>query len=275
MIFASLPDINIINLIDVVLVAFLIYRLMLLIRDTRAVQLIKGLAVLLVGATVSDWLGLYTINWILKNIETMLIVAIPIVFQPELRRALEHLGRGKLFVRTSPFLGQEEANQLIGELSRSAQTLSNSRIGALIVVERQTGVKDYIETGVKIDGVASAELLVNIFMPNTPLHDGAVIIRASRIMAAGCFLPLTENSGLSKEIGTRHRAAIGISEQSDAVAIVVSEETGTISIATEGKLVRGYDEKTLRQQLYQLLIPENNRQKAFWNWRSNNERDQG
>ncbi|KNZ68623.1 hypothetical protein Tfer_2797 [Thermincola ferriacetica] len=264
----KLPDITIINILDILVVALLIYKLTQLIRGTRAVQLIKGLVVLLVATTVTDWLKLYTINWILKNIKTMVVVAIPIVFQPELRRALEQLGRGKFFARPLDFLGEEEAERLVNELVRGIEMLVRDKIGALIVIERKTGIKDYIETGIKIDGLVSAEFLVNLFVPKTPLHDGAAIIRGERLVAAGCFLPLTENPYVSKELGTRHRAALGISEQSDAVAIVVSEETGIVSIAVEGKLTRNLGGAATKEKLLDLLVVKNNRQMAFWNRRS-------
>lgn len=262
-----IPDISLINILDILVVALLIYRLTLQIRGTRAVQLIKGLVVLLVAATISRWLGLYTINWILDKVMAMVVVAIPVVFQPELRRALERLGRGKFFARPVYFLGEEAAGRLVNELVRAVMIMSKKRTGALIVLEQETGIYDYMETGVKIDGVISGELLLNIFMPNTPLHDGAVIVRGERAVAAGCFLPLSENPDLSKELGTRHRAGIGITEHSDAVVIVVSEETGIISIAREGKLIRHLDEGTLREYLEDLLLPKAGGSNYFW-WRS-------
>lgn len=257
-----------VNVIDMLVVAALIYKLFLWIKGTRAVQLIKGLAVLLVATTISSWLGLYTINWILKNIQGMLIVAIPVVFQPELRRALEKLGRGKFFARPIVFLGEEDAARIISDLVRSVLVLAKNKTGALIVIERETGINDYIETGVKLDGVISGEFLINIFVPNSPLHDGAVIIRGDRVAAAGCFLPLSENPYLTQELGTRHRAAIGITEISDAIAIVVSEETGSVSVAREGRISRHQDEKALREILDEALILQTINQPSFWNWRS-------
>jgi len=265
---SQLPSIGLIDIIDMLLVAFLIYKLFQWIKGTRAVQLIKGLVVLLVATTVSNLLGLYTINWILKSIQGMLIVAIPVVFQPELRRTLERLGRGKFFARPLVFLGAEDAARIIGEIIRAVLVMAKNKMGALIVLERETGINDYIETGVRLDAVISGEFLINIFISNSPLHDGAMVIRGDRVAAAGCFLPLTENPNLSKELGTRHRAAIGITEISDAVAIVVSEETGIISVAHEGKLTRYYDEKTLREVLEVMLIQKTINQVSFWNWRS-------
>lgn len=249
----QLPTISFINIIDMLVVAFLIYKLFLWIKGTRAVQLLKGLVVLLIATTVSNWLGLYTFNWILKSIQGMLIVAIPVVFQPELRRALERLGRGKFFSGQLVFFGEENTDRTINEIIRGVLVLAKNKIGALIVIERETGINDYVETGVGLDSLVSGELLNNIFIPNSPLHDGAVIIRNDRVASAGCFLPLTERPNLSKELGTRHRAAIGISDVSDAVVLVVSEETGTISMAQDGQLTRYLDERGLREILEETL----------------------
>lgn len=237
------------DLLDIAIVAIVCYKAMQLIQGTRAVQLLKGLVVLVVSTKLSEWFGLYTINWILKNAMTVGVIALLIVFQPELRRALEQLGRGRFFSTPILGLGEEELNLLIDHTAETAEELSKDKIGALIVIERQTGLNEYIETGIKVGGKVTTELLMNIFVPNTPLHDGAVIIRSDKIMAAGCYLPLTENPNLSKELGTRHRAALGITEQSDAIAIIVSEETGVISVAKEGKLSRYLDIKTLKNML--------------------------
>lgn len=257
-----------ISIIDIILVAVVFYKLIMLIKGTRAVQLLKGLAVLLVATTVSRWAGFYTINWLLEKTLTMVFVALPVVFQPELRRALEQLGRGKFFARPIQVLGFEDRTRLISELVKATQVLSKNKIGALIIIERETGINDYLETGTSLDALVSSELVINLFIPKSPLHDGALMIRGDRIVAASCFLPLTESSGISKELGTRHRAAIGISEVSDAVAIVVSEETGVISIANDGALIRYLDEKTLRENLVELLQPEPAATTNLWNWRN-------
>jgi len=264
-----LPINNILDLllalIDISVVAFVIYRGMMLIKGTRAVQLLKGLAVLVVASFASQVLGLDTIQWILEQVRLAIVVALPIVFQPELRRALEKLGRGKFFARPLSFLGEEDMSKLISELVRATQSLSKNKTGALIILEREIGINDFVETGIKLDAVVSAELFLNIFEPNTPLHDGAAIIRGDRIIAAGCFLPLTDSPYLSKQLGTRHRAALGITEVSDAIAIIVSEETGTISVADEGKLTRYLDEKNLRETLEELLLPRNQQgNSVFW-----------
>ncbi len=237
------------SVIDIVAVAAVLYQFLMLIKGTRAVQLIKGLVVLIIVSYLSERLRLTTISWLLSRVWQMLFVALPIVFQPELRRALEQLGRGKFFTRHPSTLGNEVLDKVIEEMVRCTQVLSKNRIGALVVIERETGVQDFVETGIKIDGVVSSEFLVNIFIPNTPLHDGAVIIRGDRVAAAGCFLPLSENPDIQKELGTRHRAALGLSEVSDAIIVVVSEETGAISVAIEGGLTRFLDEKSLKDLL--------------------------
>jgi len=247
---------NLSSVIDILIVAFVVYKLMLLIRGTRAVQLIKGLAVLLIATALSSMLDLNTMNWLLRQAMTALVVALPVVFQPELRRALEKLGRGKFLTHTSlaSFAPVDvERVKVIAEITRATTTLSKNKIGALIILERETGLEEHIDSGLKIDGIVSAEFLVNIFMPKTPLHDGAVIIRGNRVAAAACFLPLSENSFFTSGLGTRHRAGLGISEHSDAVAVIVSEETGIISIAVEGVLNRYLDEAGLQDRLTALL----------------------
>lgn len=245
---------NLSSVIDILIVAYLMYRLMLLIRGTRAVQLLKGLAVLLVITAFASLFNLYTINWLLGKLMTALVVALPIVFQPELRRALEKLGRGRILKHPPlTFAGDAGQAKIIAEIARSAAVLSKNKMGGLIVIERETGLEEHIDTGVKIDGLATAEFLVNIFVPKTPLHDGAVIIRGDRVAAAACLLPLSENPHLSTDLGTRHRAGIGITEHSDAVAVIISEETGTISLAVEGGLYRHLDEPDLSKRLSQLL----------------------
>lgn len=243
------------SIIDIAIVAFVLYRLMLLIKGTRAVQLLKGLAVLLVATALSSLFKLYTLHWLLRQALTALVVALPIVFQPELRRALEKLGGGTFLARPFASMAEAERDLNVEELVRAVKFMAREKIGALIVLERVTGLEEYIDSGVKIGGLVSAELLINIFIPKTPLHDGAVIIRGDRVMAAAGVLPLTEEKELSKELGTRHRAGIGITEVSDALAIIVSEETGTVSLAVEGVLARGVDENTLADRLSGALKP--------------------
>jgi len=244
------------DIIDIAIVAFVIYKGVRLIRETRAEQLIKGIVILLVVTQVSEWLQLNAINFILKNTMQVGVTALLVVFQPELRRALEHVGRSK-FGNLFNFdeNAENDIAKVIEEIAKAVQTLSQNRIGALIVIERDTKIGDIIRTGITLDSSISAELLVNIFVPNTPLHDGAAIIRENKIKAAACFLPLTQNQELSKELGTRHRAALGISENSDAVAIVVSEETGKISVALSGDLTRNLTVETLKKALNKTLQP--------------------
>lgn len=266
----TLEMINLISIVDILIVAFVIYKAMMIIKGTRAVQLIKGLIVLLLASLASSdkVFGFTTVSWILDQLKTVLVVALPVVFQPELRRALERLGRGKFFARPVSMLNQEALEKLIDQIVRAAKTLSENSIGALIILEREIGVNDYIETGTKLDGFVSAEILVNIFIPKSPLHDGAVIIRGDRIAAAGCFLPLSENPNLSKELGTRHRAALGLTEQSDSLGVVVSEETGVISVTEEGRLTRYLDENTLREILNKRLSAKQQVSLPLFNWRS-------
>lgn len=264
----ALEKFNFTAVIDIIAVAFIIYRLTMFIKGTRAVQLLKGFGVLIIASYLSEALNLTTLSWILKQSWTALFVALPVVFQPELRRTLEQLGRGKLFHAPVPAMGDEDRSQLITEVVRAVGVLVKNKIGALIVIERQTGVNDVIETGTEIDGKVTSEFLVNIFIPRTPLHDGAAVIRGDRVAAAGCYLPLTDNPDLSRELGTRHRAGIGITEQSDAVSVIVSEETGSISIAVEGKLTRFLDETSMRSHLEELLQPRTGSTRPFWQWRN-------
>lgn len=255
--------------LDISLVAYLIYKLLWMIRGTRAVPLINGLLILFAGNMIARWLGLYTIQFILDKVFIAASVAVPIIFQPELRRALEQLGRGRLLpVRRTDDLQEEELRKLVDQVVRAAEILGRNRTGALIVMERETGLGEYIDSGIKVDAVVTWELLTNIFIPNTPLHDGAVIIRGNRVAAAACWLPLAEAAVLPHDLGTRHRAGVGITEQSDAVTVIVSEETGAVSLAQGGKLIRDLDAKTLREMLttlWELKRPASTT-RSFWNW---------
>ncbi|MEG1726510.1 MAG: diadenylate cyclase CdaA [Acidaminococcaceae bacterium] len=243
-----IKTISILDLMDIIVVTYFLYRLYQMLKNTRAASLVKGLLVLLLATLASKWLNLHVINWLLEKSMTVVMVALPVVFQPELRRALEQIGRGKLF-RKSTILDEQEVEMMLEAVAESASTMARRKIGALIVFERETGLNDYIETGVQIDAFVSTELFMNIFIPNTPLHDGAVIIRGNRIVAASCLLPLTDARNLSQELGTRHRAALGLSEQSDALVLVVSEETGTISLARSGSLQRYLTEEDVKDLL--------------------------
>ncbi|WP_018131479.1 diadenylate cyclase CdaA [Effusibacillus pohliae] len=254
--------------LDILIVAFVLYRMILLIRGTRAVQLLKGVFVILLMTGISSYLNLRALNWILDKTLTIGLFAIPVVFQPELRRALEQLGRGGFFSRSFvlPKTQEDEADvrRIINELVKAASVLSKNKIGGLIVIERETGIADVMETGIPIEALVSAELLINIFIPNTPLHDGAVVIRGNRIVTANTYLPLSDDPNLEQELGTRHRAAIGITENSDAISIVVSEEKGYVSLAVNGKIIRNIDDQTLRQMLTSHLMPQKTGTFAFF-----------
>lgn len=234
--------------IDVIIITFLVYKLLGLIRSSRAEQLAKGIAIILVVAFFANLWDMYAVTWILDNLFSVGLVALVVVFQPELRRALEYLGRGKFTSKTFSS-DQQKISALVRTITSSVEYFSARKEGALIVIERETALQDVAETGTILDSVLSEEALENLFYKGSPLHDGAVILRADRIFAAGCVLPLTSNQNLSKDLGTRHRAAIGISEVSDAVVLVVSEETGIISMAKDGKLSRFLDLKTVDKYL--------------------------
>ncbi|MHA6533041.1 diadenylate cyclase CdaA [Paenibacillus sp. BAC0078] len=253
------------DIIDILIVSYIIYKVLNMVRGTRAVQLLKGILVLVVIWAVSTLLDLYTLKWLMNQIFTFGIFAVFIIFQPELRRGLEQLGRGKIFGRATE--NDEELSKLIGEVIKAVNYLAQRKIGALIVFERATGLNEYTESGIPMRSVVSSELLINIFIPNTPLHDGALIMQDGQIAAAACYLPLSENPFISKELGTRHRAAIGISEVADSVSVVVSEETGQISLAINGQIVRDIKEESLISKLYQELRVTSmlqEKRSAFW-----------
>ncbi len=241
------------DVIDIAIVAFIIYQAFRLVRETRAEQLIKGILILIILLQLSSWLGFNTMQYILENTMQLGFFALLIIFQPELRRGLERMGRGTAG-RLLSFNNREEVVEgTVDEVARAVDNLAKNKVGALICMERLTKLGDIIKTGTELNSRISAELLVNIFVPNTPLHDGAVVIGSNKILAAACFLPLTHNNDLSKELGTRHRAAIGLSENSDAVVIVVSEETGKISIALDGGLTRNLTVETLKKALLKTM----------------------
>lgn len=241
------------SIIDIAIVAYIFYRLLGLIRGTRAEQLLKGLVILLVFSVLASSLKLEMISWLLEKLWIVFAITLPIVFQPELRRFLEQLGRGAFFAspgRTEP----EDVETMIQEICDAAAVLSRNRVGALLVFSRENDIEEYLDSGVALDSLVSSRLLINIFVPNSPLHDGAVLIRNGRIDRAACFLPLSGNPNLDKDLGTRHRAGIGISEVSDALAVIVSEETGSISAAQGGKLNRYMDAAGLKEWLSREMI---------------------
>ena len=265
---ASLLSFRITDVLDIAIVAYIFYKLSAFVRETRAGNLIKGIILLLIFTWLSTSLQLITINYLLRNLTQVAIFAFVVIFQPELRRALEKVGRTNF----SSLFSQEDNNsaeKIASEIASAAVAMSSRRIGALIVLERNTKIGDIIRTGSEIDSTVSSELLINIFIPNTPLHDGAVIIRENRILAARCILPLTQNETLSREFGTRHRAALGLSECSDAAVIVVSEETGKISFTLNGDMSRNYTEETLKKVIIKVLSSDSEKssENALAKWK--------
>lgn len=252
------------DIIDIFIVTIAIYYLMIAIRGTRAVQLMKGILVIVAVYMLSGLMRLHTLNYILSALVQVAMFGVIVIFQPELRNLLEKMGRlkvGHVLGIAVDFVNErEEMETVIDNISGAADDMSRTRTGSLIVIERHTRLGEYTSSGTLINADVTRELLKNIFVPNTPLHDGAVIIRGSKIITAGCVLPLTANTNLATELGTRHRAALGLSETSDAVIVVVSEETGKISIAMNGSLTRNLTEQTLKKALTKLLIPEEGEQ---------------
>lgn len=237
---------------DILLVAVVVYRVLVLFRGTRTMQMLVGLGALVAATLLARSLELYTLQWLLDNFWSFWVIALVIVFQPELRRLLAWIGQGRLF---QSILGasREERALVVDEIAGVAETLAARRIGALVVLERTTGLRQYAELGVPLDALVSADLLTSLFLPYSPLHDGAVFIQGNRVVAAGCFLPLSRNTQIGRTLGTRHRAALGIAEETDAVVVVVSEETGRISIAVDGRLESVPDAETLRARLNELM----------------------
>jgi diadenylate cyclase len=243
-----LSSLRIQDAIDIFIIAYLIYRLIDLIRGTRAAQMLIGLAVLFLLFLSSQYFELYTLNWILDNFLNAFLLLIVVIFQDDIRRALTQVGTRRFF-GSRPVLQQQDLEEIV----RAAVLLASKRIGALIVLQREVGLNQYVEGGTRLDAQVSKELITSIFLPPSPIHDGALIIHAGRIIAAGCFLPLTSNPHVSKTLGTRHRAAIGLTEDTDAIVVVISEEEGAISMVREGRITRGVDAGTLRTSLQQLL----------------------
>jgi diadenylate cyclase len=248
--------------IDILLVAYIAYKVAKFFKDTRAVQVLKGIVILVVFLQLSEILKLNTINFLLKNTMQVGLIAIFIVFQPELRAALARMGRSKFsFFNFDDPKNIDTTRSIISSVSLATKQLSESKIGALIVIERNVKIMDIVRTGVPLDAIVSSELLINIFYPKAPLHDGAVIISGGKIISAGCFLPLSQNDSLETELGTRHRAGLGISEGSDCIVVIVSEETGKITLACDGGLTRNISAQTLKNALTKLLIKEDKKPK--------------
>ena len=252
----SFANLSLWSILDILVVSFIFYKAYMLIKETRAEQLIKGLALIVILIPVSYLLKLDMLYFILNKTITIGVLSVIIIFQPEIRRVLEHLGRSA-FDDTHYFEDKESLNIVISEIVTAVENLAATKTGALIVIEQSTGLNEVMGSGTIIDGNITSNLLENIFVVNTPLHDGATIIRNGRILASGCVLPLTNNTNINKKLGTRHRAAIGLSEISDAIIIIVSEETGVISLAINGRLTRGYDKERLRNILIKIIENKN------------------
>lgn len=267
--FLSIPKMTIVDLLEIVIIAFAIYNIILWVKNTRAWSLVKGILVLFLCYLFAYLLDMSAILWIFDNTIAIGITAVMIVFQPELRRALEELGRKNLVKSIIPFDDQKDKNKrftdrTVNEIVKATVELAKAKTGALIIIEKDITLAEYERTGINIDSAISSQLLINIFEHNTPLHDGAVIVRGNRIVSATCYLPLSDNLGLSKELGTRHRAGVGISEVSDSLTIIVSEETGKISVATGGKLLRNIDGELLKKKMAEMQgNPAEDKKKRF------------
>jgi diadenylate cyclase len=253
------PPISWWDVLDIVVVAIVVYEALKLIRGTRAVQMALGSFLVIVLFFLSGLLPLQTVNWLIRNMLVYVAFAAIVIFQSDIRRALAHLGRAPFF---RYFATTDAAEEAIAEIAVAAQMLSAQRVGAIIIVEREIGLRNYIESGIPLDAKLTYDLLVTIFQAGSPLHDGAVIVQEDRVAAAACFLPLTVNPTLGREMGTRHRAAIGVSEESDAVAIVVSEETGAVSLALDGQIDRGLEPDQLKARLIALIAPRRARSRV-------------
>lgn len=273
----SIPDITIIDILEIIIIAFATYHIIIWVKKTRAFTLIKGILVLVVFYLLAFLFDMSVILWLFENALVIGITAAIIIFQPELRTALEQLGSRSYLGSLRPFDEQAKnerfSDRTVSEIVRASFELAKTKTGALMILEKEISLLEFERTGINIDSVISSQLLINIFEHNTPLHDGAVIIRGDRIVAATCYLPLSDNMSLSKDLGTRHRAAIGVSEVSDSLTIVVSEETGKVSVACEGKLKRNVDGEELSRLLQEIQgKPVENKKKKLWKGRPKNEK---
>lgn len=266
----SFPKITVIDVLEILIIAFVLYHVTSWVRKTRAWTLVRGILVLILAYLVAYLLNMSVILWVFDNTIGLGITALVIVFQPELRKALDELGQKTIVNAILPFDENKDnlrfSDRTVNEIVRATEELAKAKTGALIIMEREILLSEYERTGINIDSAVSSQLLINIFEHNTPLHDGAVILRGDRILAATCYLPLSDNMGLSKELGTRHRAGVGISEVSDSLTVIVSEETGKISIASSGKLIRNIDGNLLRKYLNEVQgkPKEEKTKKRFW-----------
>lgn len=266
----SFPKLTVVDVLEILIIAFVLYHVTSWVRKTRAWTLVRGILVLILAYLIAYLLNMSVILWVFDNTIGLGITALVIVFQPELRKALDELGQKTIVNAILPFDENKDnlrfTDRTINEIVRATEELARAKTGALIIMEREILLSEYERTGINIDSAISSQLLINIFEHNTPLHDGAVILRGDRIVAATCYLPLSDNMGLSKELGTRHRAGVGISEVSDSLTVIVSEETGKISIATGGKLLRNIDGDLLRKYFHELQgkPKEERTKKHFW-----------
>ncbi|MFR0539851.1 diadenylate cyclase CdaA [Lactobacillus delbrueckii] len=259
--------------LDVLITWYFIYHLTLLIKGTKAVQLANGIILIMVARVLAGWAQLTTVTFILDQIVSWSVIGIIVIFQPEIRRGLERLGRVSLF-SDSENSEREQQEKLVKELDKAIQYMSKRRIGALITLEQRTGLEEYVETGIKLDALVTGELLINIFIPNTPLHDGAVIIKNNRVQVASAYLPLSDNAMIPKSLGTRHRAAVGISEVTDAITVVVSEETGGVTITRNGQFMVDLSQQEYLKYLRAELVTEEKKKqpwpirlaRGIWNW---------
>lgn len=274
-----LPKMTVIDILEIAIIAFALYHIIIWVKTTRAWMLVKGIIVLVVFWFIAVILDMSAIRWIFSNSITFLTTAVVIVFQPEIRSALEQIGRKDIFRSLMPFDDAKDKNEksetkIVNDIVKATFELAKTKTGALIVMQNEVPLNEYERTGIILDSVISSQLLINIFEHNTPLHDGAVIIRNNRITAATCYLPLSDNMELSKELGTRHRAGVGISEVTDSLTIIVSEETGNVSIALNGDLIRGVDGEYLKSKLKQLSgnSQESKRKRKLWKGRQKDER---
>ncbi len=266
----NMPEFSWTDFVEILVIAFLVYEIFLWIKNTKAYSLLKGIVVIVVFLLIAEFFEMSTILWIANKLFTIAATVIVVVFQPELRKALEQLGRKNFLSSVISFENGSDINgrfsdKTIQEIMRACSEMAKVKTGALIVIEQNNSLMDVERTGITVDAVVSSQLLINIFEHNTPLHDGAVVIRGDRITAATCYLPLSDNLSLSKELGTRHRAGVGISEVTDSLTIIVSEETGRISIAYEGELIRNVDAETFRQKLEMIQNkPETEKKRSFF-----------
>ena len=259
----TISTIRINDILDILITTFILYKILEFIKDTRAQQLLKGLLFVIAAYFVADYMNLYVVHWILKAVFTVGLFALVVIFQPELRRGLEYMGRSKIGMSKFVKIDKDKAKYISNEIANITASFSDSRTGALIVFERDVTLEDVAETGTLINADISAELLGNLFYEGAPLHDGAVIIRQDKVYAAGCVLPLTDKISINKSLGTRHRAGIGITENSDAVTLIVSEETGIISVAKDGQIIRFLEKKNVEKILLDLFIDEDESSSKF------------